>query len=155
MQPIDGPLSFPHMNPTRVIIPHQDALVLTMCINNFDVHRVLVDPGSATDLLQLLAYKQMNLPLDRLCLAGRVLSGFNGVTTITLGDNNHLGLPVSTGPVVQRITFSVVKDLGPYNAIVGRTWLDAMKAVPSTYHQMIIFLTEAGQIDLMSNQLVA
>ena len=52
---IDGPISFPPINPTRVITPHYDALVLTLCINNFDVHKVLVDPGSAADLLHLPA----------------------------------------------------------------------------------------------------
>ena len=56
-QPIDGPISFPPVNPTRVITHHYDALVLTVCINGFDVHRVLVDLGSATDLLHLPAFK--------------------------------------------------------------------------------------------------
>ena len=32
-QPVDGPISFPPINPTRVITPHYDALVLTVCIN--------------------------------------------------------------------------------------------------------------------------
>ena len=57
IQPIEGPISFPPINPTRVITPHYDALVLNLCINNFDVHRVLVDPGSMADLLQLLAFQ--------------------------------------------------------------------------------------------------
>ena len=52
-EPIDGPISFPLINPNKVIVPHYDALVLTLCINGFDVHRVLVDPSSAADLLQL------------------------------------------------------------------------------------------------------
>ena len=55
VQPIDGPVSFPPIDPTRVITPHYDELILTLCINNFDVHRVLVDPGSATELLHLPA----------------------------------------------------------------------------------------------------
>ena len=59
IQPVDGPISFPPINPSKVITPHQDALVLTLCINNFNVHRVLVDPGSVADLLQLPAFKQM------------------------------------------------------------------------------------------------
>ena len=77
VQPIDDPISFPPINPTRVITPHYDALVLTVSINNFDVHRVLVDPGSAADLLHLPAFKQMRVPLDCLSSVGRVLSGFN------------------------------------------------------------------------------
>ena len=94
---IDDPISFPPINPSRVIIPHHDALVLTLCINDFNVHRVLVDPGNAADLLQLLAFMQMNISLDRLSLAGRILSGFNGATKVTMGD---ITLPFKAGPVV-------------------------------------------------------
>ena len=105
--------------------------MLTLCINNFDVHRVLVDPGSATDLLQLLALRQMKVPLDNLSSAGIILSEFNGATTLTIGD---IALPFKVGPVTQQVLFLVVEDLGLYNAIVGRAWLRAMKVVPSTYH---------------------
>ena len=51
VRPIDGPRSFPPINPTRVITPHYDALILIVSINSFDVHRVLVDPGNVADLL--------------------------------------------------------------------------------------------------------
>ena len=60
-KPIDGPISFPSVNPNKVVVPHYDSLVLTLCINGIDVHRVLVDPRSAADLLQLLAFIQMKL----------------------------------------------------------------------------------------------
>ena len=116
IQSIDDPISFPHINPFRVITPHHDRLVLTLCVNDFDAHRVLVNPGSVTDLLQLPAFRQMNISLDRLSLAGRILSGFNGATIVIMGD---ITLPVRVGPVVQQVLFSVVEDLGPYNAIVG------------------------------------
>ena len=86
VQPVDGPVSFPPINPTRVITPHYDALVLTVSINNFDVHRVLIDSGSAADLLHLPTLKQMRVSLDRLSSTGRVLSGFNRATTLTVGD---------------------------------------------------------------------
>ena len=127
---VDGPISFPSINPTQVITPHYDALVLTICINSFDVHRVLVDPGSAVDLLHLPALKQMGVPMDHICSVGRVLSGFNGATTLSIGD---ITFSVKAGPVTQKVLFSVVEDLGPYNAILGRAWLHAMKAVPSPY----------------------
>ena len=108
--PVDGPISFPSINPTRNITPHYDALVLTVCINNFDVHRVLVDPGSAADLLHLPAHKQMGVLMDHLCSAGRVLSGFNGAATLSARD---ITFSVKAGPVTQQVLFSVVEDLGP------------------------------------------
>ena len=127
IQPIDVPISFLPVNPSKVIIPHHDAFVLTLCINDFDVHRVLVDPVSAIDLLQLPAFRQMNISFDRLSSVGRILSGFNRATIVTMGD---IALLVKAGSVVQQVLFSIVEDLGPYNAIVGRAWLYAMKAVP-------------------------
>ena len=95
-QPVDGPISFPPINPTRVITPHYDALVLTVCIKDFDVHRVLVDSGSATDLLHLPTFKKMRVSIDHLHSPGRILSGFNGATTLSIGD---ITFSVKAGPV--------------------------------------------------------
>ena len=116
-------------------------LVLTLYINGFDVHRVLVDPGSAVDLLQLPAFKQMKLSLGVVNLARRILSGFDGATTITLGD---VALPIKVGSVTQQVLFSIVEDLGPYNAIMGWAWLHSMKAIPLTFHQMVRYMTNVG-----------
>ena len=80
LQPIDDLVSFPPIDLIRIITPHYDALVLTLCITNFDVHRVLVDPSSAAELLHLLALTQMKVPLSHLSSVGRVLSGFKGST---------------------------------------------------------------------------
>ena len=106
---VDGSISFPPINLSKVITPHHDALVLTLCINNFDVHRVLVDLGIAADLLQLPTFRQMKVPLDKLSSDGRIFSEFNGVTMLTMGD---ITLPVKAGPVIQQVLFSIVEDLG-------------------------------------------
>ncbi|KAL6315401.1 hypothetical protein AAG906_000512 [Vitis piasezkii] len=57
---------------------------------------------------------------------GRILSGFNGASTTSLGD---IVLPVQAGPVTLNVQFSVVQDLSPFNVILGRTWLHYMKAI--------------------------
>ena len=89
-------------------MPHYDALVLTLCINGFDMNRVLVDSGSAVDLLQLLAFVQMKLSYGMLNSVERILSSFNGATIVTLGD---VTLLVKVGPITQRVLFSIFKDL--------------------------------------------
>ena len=83
---IDGPISFPSVNPNRVIAPHYNALVLTLSISGFYVHRVLIDHGSRIDLLQLPAFNQMKLSLGMLNSAERILSSFNDAITMKLGD---------------------------------------------------------------------
>ena len=147
---VDGPISFLSVNPNRVIMPHYDALVLTLCINGFDVHRVLVDSGRVVDLPQLPAFTQMKLSPGMVNLVWQILFDFNKATTTTLGD---ITLPVTVRPFTQGVLFLVIEDLGPYNALVGRAWLHSMKAVSSTYYQMVSYLTTAGQVDLLGSQL--
>ena len=81
------------------------------------MHRVLVDLGSAANLLQLPAFRQMKVPIVKISSASRILSGFYGATKLTMGD---ITLPIKARPVIEQVLFSVVEDLGPYNAIVGR-----------------------------------
>ena len=121
-------------------------------MGDFDVRCILVDPGSSVDFLQASVISHMGRDLTGLENLGRILSGFNGAATTSLGD---IVLPVQASPVTLNIQFSVVQDLSPFNVILGRTWLHYMKAIPSAYHQMVSFLTENGQIDLYGSQLAA
>ena len=127
VQLIDGPISFPPINLTKVITPHYDALILTLCINNFDVHRVLVDPGRAIDLLHLPAFQQMKVPLDHLSSASKVLSGFNRATTLTVGD---IVLSVKAGSVTHQVLFSVVKGLGTVQCYCGSGLVTCYESSP-------------------------
>nr|CAN68426.1 hypothetical protein VITISV_022197 [Vitis vinifera] len=151
-RPIDGTIIFPLVDPTRTLQPHRDALILSLEIGDFDVRRILVDPGSSADLVQASVVGHMRHTLTGLENPGRILSGFNGSSTTSLGD---IVLPVQAGPVTLNVQFSVVQELSPFNVILGRTWLHYMKAIPSTYHQMVSFLTNDGQIDLYGSQLAA
>ncbi|RVW71438.1 hypothetical protein CK203_057569 [Vitis vinifera] len=65
--------------------PHRDALILTLGVGNHDVRRILVDPGSSADLLQVAIIKQMGFIPSSLENPGRTLSGFNGSSTTSLG----------------------------------------------------------------------
>ena len=69
---------------------------------------------------------------------------------MSLGD---IVLPFQADPATLNVKFSVIEDLSPFNAILGRAWLHGMKSIPSTYHQMVSYLTEDGQIDLYYSQL--
>ena len=115
-QPLNGPISFPPIDPTRVITTHYDALVLTVCINGFNIHRVLVDPGSPVDLLHLPVFKQMRVSIDHLHSPGMILSGFNGATTLLIGDITFF---VKAGPVTQQVLFFCSKRFGTLQSYFG------------------------------------
>ena len=59
-----------------------------------------MDQGSAADFLQLPTFIQMKLSFGMLNFVGRILSGFNGATTTTLGDVTR---PMRVGQVTQRV----------------------------------------------------
>ena len=116
------------------------------------MRRVLIDPGSSAELLQMSTYRQMGLPSSTLKNPRWLLSGYNRATTTSLTD---VVLPVQAGPVTLNVQFSVVEDLSIFNVIMGRAWIHGMKVIPSSYHQMVSCLIEGGQIDLLGSQLVA
>ncbi|XP_019071932.1 uncharacterized protein LOC109121640 [Vitis vinifera] len=152
IHPIDRTIVFPAVDPARVLQPHRDALILTLGVGDFYVKRILVDQGSSADLLQVAVVKQMGFLPSSLENPGRIMSGFNGSSTTSLKD---VTLPVQAGPIILNVLFSVVENLSPFNVILGRTWLHGMKVIPSTYHQMVSFITQYGQINLYGSQLAA
>ena len=83
---------------------------------------------------------------------GQILLGFNGVSTTSLG---YVVLLVQVELVVLNVLLSIIEDLSHFHAIMGRTWLHGMKVIPSTYHQIVSYLTEDGQVNLFGSQLAA
>ena len=50
------------------------------------------------------------------------------------------------------VTFIVVASFSPYTTILGRPWIHAMGAVPSTLHVKVKFCTEQGITIVRGNQ---
>ena len=53
------------------------------------------------------------------------------------------------------VTFIVVSSFSPYMAILGRSWIHAMGAVPSTLHLKVKFHTKKGMVVVWGSQKVA
>ena len=113
---------------------------------------ILVDPGSATDLFYLPTLLRLSYKTDNLRNIVRVLVSFNGSHTNSLGG---IVLPVSTGPFTTLVLLTVIDDPSLFNAILGGTGIHAMKALASSYHQVLSFQTLLGQIDIKRDQKTA
>ena len=114
--------------------------------------RILVDPSSAANLLYLPALLCLGYKPDNLRSLERVLAGFNGSHTNSLED---IVLPVSTRPVTALVPLTVIDEPSPFNAILGSTWIHAIKAFPSFYHKMLSFRTLLGKIDIRGDKKAA
>ena len=129
--------------------PHDDALVVTLRIGGYDVKRVLVDQGSAVEVMYPDLYKGLNLKPEDLSPYDSPLVSFEGKIVTPKG---MIRLPVQTDSDVVEVNFIVVDAYSPYTAIVAQPWLHALGAVPSTLHQKVKY-PSGGQVkEIIGNQ---
>ncbi|XP_030923447.1 uncharacterized protein LOC115950378 [Quercus lobata] len=121
--------------------PHDDALVVTLRIGGYDVKRVLVNQGSAVEVMYPDLYKGLNLKPEDLSAYDSPLVNFEGKIVIPKG---MIRLPVQTYLDVVEVDFIVVDAYSPYTAIVARPWFHALGAVSSTLHQKVKYPSGGG-----------
>ena len=124
-------LGFSNEDKIRTIQPHDDALVVTLKIGEYNVKRVLVDQGNAVEIMYLDLYKGVNLKLEDLTTYDSPLVSFEGKTVIPRG---QIKLSMQTDSEVVEVDFNVVNAYFPYIAIMARPWLHALGAIFSTLH---------------------
>ena len=124
-------LSFSDADKQGTIQPHDDALVVTLRIGGYDVKRVMVDQGSAAEIMYPDLFKGLGLKLEDLATYSSHLVSFEGKMVVPKG---QIRLPVQTGSDVIEVDFIVVDAFSPYTAIMDRPWLHSLGAVSSTLH---------------------
>ena len=134
------------------IQPHDDALVITLRIGGYDVKRVMVDQGSAAEIMYLDLYKGLNLSAKDLTPYSSPLVSFEGKIIIPKG---QIRLPVQTGSEVVEVDFIVVDAYSPYTAIVARLWLHTLGAVSSTLHKKVKYPSKGQIKEILGDQSMA
>ena len=141
---VDNPIvRFSEEDVRRLRHPHDNALVVSIRVGDYNTHRVLVDNGSSTDILYYPTFQQMRIKKERLVPTNAPLVGFRGTKAYPIGVVTLL-VTVEDYPqqITKDVTFLYVDCLSTYNAILGRPTLNLWKAMTSTYHLMIKFPTE-------------
>ncbi|XP_010243816.1 PREDICTED: uncharacterized protein LOC104587791 [Nelumbo nucifera] len=136
-------LSFTDEDLKGVAVPHDDALVVSAVISNFVVKRILVDSGSSTNILFYEAFEKMKIAPKRLQpVDAPLVSFFGGIVK----PEGKISLPITVGTEPQQVTrmteFLVMKIGSPYNAIMGRPTLHALRAAISYYYLALKFTTD-------------
>ena len=157
MTRIDNPIiGFSEKDARCLHHPHDDALVVSIRIGDYNTHWVLADNGSSANIFYYSAFQQMWINREHLVPTNAPLVGFGGTKVYPFG---AVTLLVTFGDypqqIIKDVTFLVVDCSSTYNAIIGRPTLNSWKVVTSTYHLMIKFLTEYGVGELRGDQLAA
>ncbi|XP_022872734.1 uncharacterized protein LOC111391716 [Olea europaea var. sylvestris] len=110
-----------------VSFPHDDALVISAIVANFEAKRILIDNGSAANILSHEAFTKMGISPEQLKTVKTPLQGFGGIVRSSIA----------------------------YNAILGRPLLNKVKAIVSTFHLAMKFPTSHGVGVVRRNQAAA
>ena len=78
-------LSFTDADKLGTIQPHDDALVVTLRIGGYDVKRVMIDQGSATEIIYPDLYKGLGLKPENLTTYSSPLVSFEGKMVVPKG----------------------------------------------------------------------
>ncbi|XP_065618456.1 uncharacterized protein LOC136062816 [Quercus suber] len=115
----------------RTLQLHDNALVVTLRIEGYDVKRVLVDQGSSTEIMYPDLFKRLRLKPKELACYNSPLIGFDGKIVFSKG---QIRLLVQARSEVVEVNFIVVDAYSPNTTIVARPWFHAMGVVSSTLH---------------------
>ena len=84
-------LTFSNEDKVGTLQPHDDALVVTLRIRQYDVKRVLVDQGSSVEIMYLDLFKGLKMKPEDLACYDSPLIGFDGKIVFP---NGQIRLPV-------------------------------------------------------------
>ena len=131
--------------------PHDDALVVTLRIGGYDVKRVMIDQGSATEIMYPNLYKGLGLKPENLTTYSSPLVSFEGKMVVPKG---QIRLPVQVGTDVVEVDFIVMDAFSPYTAIMGRPQLHTLGVVSSTLHQKVKYPSGDQVLEIVESQSV-
>nr|XP_017245120.1 PREDICTED: uncharacterized protein LOC108216789 [Daucus carota subsp. sativus] len=136
----------------HVMEPQHDSLVISLPVGNCFIKRIMVDNGSAANIMMKDTLRQMALEDSDMIKKPTTLVGFSGETKRTIGE---ITLPTYVKGVNILTKFLVIDCDSTYNIIMGRPWIHDLKAVPSTFHQVLKFPTPWGVQEIRGEQNMA
>ena len=126
--------------------------MVTLRISGYDVKRVMVDQGSAVEIMYPDLFKGLSLKPEDFTTYSSPLVSFEGKMVVPKG---QIRLPVQTGSDVVEVDFIVVDAFSPYTVIIGRPWLHSLGAVSSTLHQKVKYPSGGQVLEIVGSQSMA
>jgi len=122
-------------------------MVVTLKKINWDVKRVLIDPGSWADILYYDAFERLGLDSEQLQPFKGTLAGFTGEQVhvrgyITLRTTFGYGENAKT----IKVNYLVINVPNSYNIIIGRPSFNLLGAFQSTKFLFMKYPVEKGKI---------
>ncbi|KAA3465493.1 RNA-directed DNA polymerase (Reverse transcriptase), Ribonuclease H-like protein [Gossypium australe] len=118
------------------------ALYVTTRCKGYTLPGVLIDNGSALNVLPLSTLNRLPLDSSHMKPCQNIVRAFDGTERGVIG---RIEIPLLIDPNTYEVDFLVMDIKPSYNCLLGRPWIHSAGAVPSTLHQKLKLVTE-GQL---------
>ena len=121
---------------------HNRPLYVIGKIGDTQVNRIMLDCGSAVNLLPLKTLHAMGMSAKHLSPSMLTIQGFNQVGQRALGT---IEVKIEIDDFHTRAIFHVIDADTTYNVLLGRPWLHVNGVIPSTLHQVFKFYKDGEE----------
>ncbi|XP_071909818.1 uncharacterized protein [Coffea arabica] len=96
------------------------------------MNRILIDGGSAVNIMSVCAMKELGISSDELSQSRLMIQGFNQGRQRAIG---LIRLELLIGELSSSALFHIIEAKTSYNMLLGRPWIHENEIIPSTMHQ--------------------
>ncbi|XP_016702210.2 uncharacterized protein [Gossypium hirsutum] len=107
------------------------ALHITTRCKGYTLSSVLVDNGSALNVLPLSTLNRLPIDDSHMRTCQNVVRAFDGTERKVMG---RIDIPLEIGPNIYEVDFLVMDIKPSYNCLLGRPWIHSAGAMPSSLH---------------------
>lgn len=132
--------------PTAEQRNHLRPLHVKVIIDKRPINRVLIDGGAIVNLMPQAMFKKLGKDQPDLIPTDMVVTDFSGKTFLSDG---VIMLNIQVGTVKRMTLFLIMPAKSSYNLILGRDWIHAVGAIPSTVHQKVILWNAQDQVEIV------
>ncbi|XP_050386257.1 uncharacterized protein LOC126802648 [Argentina anserina] len=151
------PITFTEDEEIGISLPNDDAFLIDAILGGqWDVGKMMIDTGSAVNVLFKGCYEKMERSGKKLVQDHEPLVSFSGDITQPLG-SDYMTVRIGTAPctVCVEAEFIIVDAYSSYNGIIGRPTLNRMRTFIAGHMMLIKFPTPHGTGQVRGSQSVA
>ncbi|XP_075084998.1 uncharacterized protein LOC142168239 [Nicotiana tabacum] len=121
---------------------HNRPLFVVGTIQEQHLNRILVDDGSAVNIMPKIVLKKLGIYIDELSKSNLTIQGFNQGGQRAIG---MICVGLSIGDMKSNTLIHIIDAKTSYNLLLGRPWIHENGVVSSTLHQCLKYIRD-GEI---------
>ncbi|XP_017604313.1 uncharacterized protein LOC108451091 [Gossypium arboreum] len=121
------------------------ALHITTRCKGCTLPSILVDNGSAFNVLPLFTLNRLPIDGSHIKTCQNVVRGFDGTERKVMG---RIDILLEIGPSIYEVHFLVMDIKPSNNCLLGRPWIHSAGAVPSSLHQKLKLVTDGRLVTI-------